>query len=346
MIYFFVFILAVLFFISEVLGKKNSTNTVGFFLLLLALFFISGFRFEVGTDWFSYVELYKYPQFATRELEPGYALVNELFSNNNFPFTVFTVFISAVSLAGVAYFIHKEVQYGCLALLIFYSDFFFYYNLSGIRQAMATSFLLVATIFLIKKKILPFVVFVILGTLFHKTAIIFLFSYGIHYVPNNKKAAFLLISAAFIAVYFTEPSAQRIVDLNYFSHAEYYFSSDYNNATTAAYILGLLKRSIPLFLCYYAIHQKKMKDPSHFSFIKLYFFGFIFYATFYIQYPDIVVRVSSYFIVFDMVLYSIYFSLRLSTNEKLFSILTVLCVTFYKIFGYSQIPSYLFNTSL
>ena len=136
--------------------------------------------------------------------------------SNNAQILIFIT--SAINIISALIFIKKNskntevstIGFICLGALTF--------SMNGMRQALAMSICLLGYEFVKKKKFILFLLTVILATLFHKTAFIFLIAYFIYNMKWNKiNISLLLISLIVFVLYVNKIAVvfDKLVDKNY-----------------------------------------------------------------------------------------------------------------------------------
>ena len=117
--------------------------------------------------------------------EYGYIVFNKLISSiyNNRQF--FLAVCSFVCIAPVMRYISKKSSLPFLSVVIYMGLPVFLITYSGLRQAIAVSITMLATIFIEEKKPVKFLITVCIATLFHYSAYIFLVAYPIYYIKLN-----------------------------------------------------------------------------------------------------------------------------------------------------------------
>ena len=143
--------------IDLLLNSKSFSRLISLFILFLLLLLVS-LRNGVGTDWDAYSSFYKE---TTDRTEFGYAFVNNLFSNLGFPYYLFLFIINGFSLLLIYLFLRRNSALLTIGLLIYFSDLFLYYNLSGIRQGIAISITCFSINYAIKRNFILFLIFII-----------------------------------------------------------------------------------------------------------------------------------------------------------------------------------------
>jgi hypothetical protein len=150
----------------------------------LMVFLISALRdISVGSDALGYVNYFftvkkvPFSYLLLYRFEPGYIVFNKLLSffvNNE---QVFLAIMALIILAMIFIGIYKYSSIPSLSVYLFITMGFFAFTLSGFRQAIAIGIVFLSFTLLKEKKLLLFVLTILLASLFHKTALIFLIIY-------------------------------------------------------------------------------------------------------------------------------------------------------------------------
>lgn len=152
------------------------------------------------------------------QFEYGYILFNKLLSliSQN-PQTILyaeaTVCVSCVS-----YFIYKNSKKTFDSIIYFICLGSMMFMLSGFRQSIAMSICLISVEFIKEKKLIPFLICILLAYSFHQSAIIFLISYFIINSNFKLKHNLFLISIFMVVLLFNEQIiliANRLFNRNY-----------------------------------------------------------------------------------------------------------------------------------
>lgn len=98
---------------------------------------------------------------------------------------------------GFSYFAYHQKGNLLITYLMFICLRVFPFTLSGLRQAMAMSFIWIATVCLEQKKVVKFLIFTVLGALFHQASIIFLVAF---LISKMKKHNFLIGTCTAVCV--------------------------------------------------------------------------------------------------------------------------------------------------
>lgn len=207
----------------------------------------------------------------------------------------FILITTAIITLGVTNFIGKHsenltfswIAYICLGLMTF--------NMNGMRQAIAMSICLFAYDFAKQKKLIKFLLVVLLAFTFHKTSFVFLIVYPLaNYKPTFAKntllgicgVAFLAQSQRLAAIY------DNLVGGDYAEHVAFESGGFVN---VAIYIIII---AISIFVSM----KREEKDKDISSFIVFLVVGFIFYISRYLT-IQIFERMSYYFNYFSLLLF-------------------------------------------
>jgi hypothetical protein len=152
-------------------------------LNIFAMFLVCALRKEtVGTDMLGYKEMYElvgimpWFDFDFVYYEKGYMLLTQVLAKLGCSFQMFLVIIYAFIFFALYYFIKRYSKDVMLSLLIYICYQFFIFNLSGLRQAIASAICLLAFRFLEDKKIRSSIIFILLVLIacsIHRSAAIF-----------------------------------------------------------------------------------------------------------------------------------------------------------------------------
>ena len=175
---FFIFIIFV-----QIKSNNMSLNSQKTFLFLtsfLLVFFI-GLRHEVGGDWFNYLEVWKEVEerpytFNNWNSDVGYIILLNLLNELHLNIYVANVICAFVFLFGIYKFAIRQSQ----PIMVYVVAFPYIITIIGIgytRQSVAYGFLLLAIIALSNKKNFYFFLLIIIGSLFYKFLILFVFLY-------------------------------------------------------------------------------------------------------------------------------------------------------------------------
>ena len=165
MLYFALGIVLSFFSFLEIISKNRNFFKIVFFVLLFLMLLLVGLRDGrvVGMDSPAYYEFYL-DQLPSVEI--GYKYLNYFFSSLGLNYNIFLLFINFIILFNISKFIRLNSYYLILPLFIYFSDFFFYYSFSGIRQSIAISFAALSIYYIFENKNKVALLLILIGSLF------------------------------------------------------------------------------------------------------------------------------------------------------------------------------------
>ncbi|EIQ0364675.1 EpsG family protein [Escherichia coli] len=336
--YFIYFIALSLSAVSDIFFLKNRAyKNLLYIFCIFWLIVLASTREHVGIDWKAYESMfYNQNELISQNIEIGYTYINNILKGLSF--NVLLLLVASLSFLFISIFTYEFVFYKLIFLLVYFSDLFFYLNLSGMRQGIALALTLFSTFFIVRKKFVCFVITIIIACLFHKTAIFFILAYFVQYFKasfrNILLGAILSLAISTLFLGITDVASQ----LGYFRDIKLYTDQSYNDIYTLGdYIIGGIKRIMPLLLLLSVVRLKNLESNI---FVKLYLVGLLCYFALYQSFPDVAVRLSLYFLVFDAVIYNYIFVYCKKNSMKMAYMLVVFILTAYKVYGYATLDGY------
>jgi hypothetical protein len=161
---------------NQKVNNKDNYNFLAFKLFFIFLFFIIGFRFEVGGDWFEYVNANnKIIDFTFNEYlfsgDPSDRFLNFISFKLNFGI-YFVNFIYSLFFSYGLFLFCKNQPRPWLALTISIPYLVIVVAMGYSRQGVAIGIILIGLIILEKGKIYQFILIVAFAATFHKSAIL------------------------------------------------------------------------------------------------------------------------------------------------------------------------------
>lgn len=246
MIIYYITILALLV-IGFIYSDNRISDGVKRLMVILSsvlLVMIFGFRHEVGPDWFSYersflIHIESVFDFTTFEV--GYKYLNIISGFFGFGIHGVNFFIIFILVCSVFYAARKV---GVNPFYLFAIVAPYHLIMSGMnlnRQALALSFFLLSISFLIRNKNNHYLLLIVIGSLFHMSAIIFAPLYFIGARKRFIVLIFLLIALPLTVIIFLQ-----------YSH---YLDSSYKNSGVFLRLGFLLVASLLIFLSLSQVRQ-------------------------------------------------------------------------------------------
>jgi hypothetical protein len=170
---FFVLALAAL----TIQGRGQKTVLIMFALFLL---WFMGARNEVGCDWWGYLHRFRITQLdqslsaLIKDFdEPGLWLMTKLVRQNDLSYMWLNMFASAIIVSCIVIFCRAH-RYSLMILALLFPVVIVQLSMSGIRQGLATGFLMVASVAWMRGSKLWTAIWIALGAQFHTSIIMFL----------------------------------------------------------------------------------------------------------------------------------------------------------------------------
>jgi len=194
---------------SELYKQKINTNAMKLFWILLLI--LLALRHEtIGIDLknyktiFNYISANSWPVALRRSEEVGYSLLNKIISlfTDDFRWVMVVTSMLSIWFIGRAYVKYSTDTALTVALFITISNFIVLF--SGLRQSIAISIGFIAFEFVRKKKLLPYLLTVLLAMTFHISAFMLLFMYPLYHIRIKKIWLVWIIPVLAIALVFNQ----------------------------------------------------------------------------------------------------------------------------------------------
>ena len=190
-------------------NKKSHKSFVIYAMVLCAL--QSGLRnVAVGTDTFAYYQGFKTVYYSSWETifnsfvlfvttgagkDPGYAILEKFFVSIILSYRVYLISIAVLFFCSLGRFLYKYTKsnYEVLVAIALYQCMYYsFFSVTGIRQTIATAFLLFAVPYVFERKLGKYMLLVILAASQHKSALLFL---PFYFLVNYKSPRSILLIA-------------------------------------------------------------------------------------------------------------------------------------------------------
>ena len=150
----------------------------------------------VSQSYSGLIELY-----VAQELKDiGFYLVAKVFVDLGIPVSIWMGAIAFLFAASVGALLYKYSDNPTLSALIVLA-LYFSFTITGLRQTVALSLVLIAYPLMVEKKLTKFIGLVVLAGFFHSSAWIFLPAYWIAKIRGNKKQFLIILISLLIAVF-------------------------------------------------------------------------------------------------------------------------------------------------
>lgn len=265
------------------------------------------FRFSEMTQRSSFLPFFeeKLEEYEFLVSESGYYFYTFLLSRVFNDPQIFLLISSAIITGCICRFIYHNTSDAPLALLIYICLGLFTFNMNGLRQALAMSVCLVSYEFVKKRKLVYFVLTILLAMQFHKTAICFVPVYFLPMLEKGKGNIFLYFVCLIICLFSVDWFVETY---NAFSGEEYVSEGSADGGGLSVILIYIASIGLTLF------KHKSLNKPH----IRVTFYmvtaGFAAYVTRYFS-NQILERISYYYFFFTLLLVPNIFE-ELSEKER------------------------------
>lgn len=288
--YIAIFLLFLFSSLLEIISNNRKFSLNIFFILILSLYILSFIRWETGTDWTSYYEMYTWIKIPWKEMigsgmEFGFVFVNHLGKCLFDSYTGVLFLFSTIIYFCLSRSYVELIKYPITALFLTFCISTFAHMLY-VRQNIATAILCLSIIYVRDRKFLQFLVLVFLASLFHRTAWIFLLAYPLYdkhfsfkfYTTSLVLSIVLGVTAGGTLISLLgnipiEAVSRRIT--GYLELGEADNSTTFS--TTTMIIKGFANRGIILVLLFFCRYKLNYKDNFFIGLINIYIYGTIVY---------------------------------------------------------------------
>ncbi len=236
-------------FFNKFIKNQGTRKIISIIFYCCFFVLLAGLRStHVGNDTGGYFEFYneclettdiaalskKHPNFET-----GFIYYTFFFSKTKLPFVFYNLFSSIIIFVPVVIYCFQESKYPVLSIVLFCCFGLFTFNMSGIRQAMATGICLLSLIVsnYFKNKFLRMVpmVFVFAASTIHTTAVFFILIYFLQFFKLDKKEYIFVFAAGLLIYVLILPS---VIAFGYFSITDLYSAYSYDGPSSITSFSG------------------------------------------------------------------------------------------------------------
>lgn len=337
-IYYGIFFILVILAFIEVLGIKIKKH---FALLIIILFFLlAAFRWEIGTDWESYLSnfriandmgLIEYIKVFSGFYEYGYVILTGIigFLTNNYNFYLSFVALIIFILTYSRLFSRSKLIYISLLAIFCFS---FAYMFSVPRQGIAIAVVFYSIKYIEEKSKFKFIIAVLIATMFHSSALIFLPAYFIFYLKISVKKYLI---GMFLALFCGIAAVEILSFINNMGilpgkiseRISSYLTTKYvDNASRALIVDILIKtltRGFVIVLIFLFLLKIKNKDENLNGYINFYYVStYLYIISFFTS--EVFSRLSIYYEEVQYILYSyVFFFAKKNIRILLFFVFVV-----------------------
>ena len=258
--------------------RKIRLLAVLVFLSVLWLIIHDGFRWEIGTDWSSYYDAFV--SGSTEHMGIGYSAFNDIIRSLSSSYTVFLVVFASITYLVFGKLFYKYSDNPISSLCLYYCSML---GLMGCnRQILACVVCMISLRFVVSRKLVPFMLCILVASSIHFTAIVFIAAYFIYGKQYSPITAYIILLIALLLGLFK--LVDNIPNLEYIRFLDYqdtvsnyieYYSGSYLGQTS---MLGTLRRLLYVVLA--ILVKGRINDKRYDFFLMLYIIGISIYLIF------------------------------------------------------------------
>ncbi len=261
-------------------GRTRQPRLVLYWIVLVGLFLFSGFRYEVGCDWFGYYYNFVFPLDSYAEAisrsEPGHWSLIRFLHELELSYQYLNVATSAMFFLGLHAMARRQPNPLAFLVLAF-PILIINMPMSGIRQAAAIGFVCLAFMAFVDRRLVAYAGWVLVGALFHSSALTFIvFAPFVWGRLTKQSVAISSVLAVPLLFALTQTEAAEVAASRYIGTGI--------DAAGAAFRLGILSLSGFFFLWQLAPYWRKQfpedyKLAAICSWLMVGFFSLFFVST-------------------------------------------------------------------
>lgn len=286
--------------------KTNHKNTAIIIIFCLILTFLSACRkYTVGVDSIQYYTNYTLlgthsDILQVTRYESGFKLLCEFLytinSNPQFLFIITSLFI----IPSVCRFISKHSSNKILSLILYLTLNVYFFELTGLRQAIAIAIMVYAYDALLNNKKMIFSILIILASLFHQSALLLLLIFILFdKIKYNNKVYFKVLLFTLVSFFAFQPLLGLFS--KYFSKYAGYIGSDFGTENYFGALFQFLLSFAIYTVCHFIYVKNSTNSNRNTEFLlKCSALAMYFYAM--SMKMSIVGRMAPYFMIYSIIL--------------------------------------------
>ena len=324
--------------------KKGTLTTEKIVIVVMAIMFVCvlGFESELSNgDMQQYQNTYQLYQIQNPPKLDGkkdyvFQVLCYVFSKTGLNFYFWHAFIGAFFISVVCVFVKKYSSNVYISFIVFIALGHFSFSLSALRQMLAIAFIIISFNYIEQKKLVKFLALVVVASLFHSTAIVFIIAYPLYMVRMKVKTIAAMVLGMLVIARYIGPIFEFVLP-RIGAHELYY---DYLESDTTLSFSGLIIAfGVLIFavVCLKGDKESKYQGLCNFAVVSCFFrllSTFAFAEMF---------RLSLYFSVFDTILIAEACTCGRKNKTTVFIktiIVTILLVFYFMISPTSNVTDY------
>lgn len=320
-IYLFFYLSFFLLVVFETKIKSQSFKNLVLFFLTVLLILFSGLRWETGTDWESYKELFDSLELDWTFLlnvysfDLGYVILNALIKFFTSNYSIFLLIDSIIAISLVYVFLKKKSQNPLISFFVFYNAFFVAQFMGSNRRMISLGAGLFLLYYVYNHNFKKYSIWQLIAFLFHRSSILLAIAWFVPKKRFSSSKIFIILGLSiiigipqipfktmgYIGEILSSLGSNPFIDkmIYYYENNEAIISENTNPIIML--ILSSIKRLVFIIFYLIIIMKQKMKlDGLTDYFFNIYIIGFAIYLLF--NGSPIFQMLSTYFTFIEVVL--------------------------------------------
>jgi len=200
--------------------------------------------------------------------DPGYVVLQKIVQSVIGDYQIFLFLIAILFFAALANFISKNTKglwEAMFAFILYSSLFYAFFSITGHRQTIATAATLLSFELIKKRKLLPFLVLVLIASTIHRSCLIFLPFYFLFGLRRSNILYPIAMIGFFVFMFYREPVSEILRNIGGYTQSQYGYSSGAGTLTFTAMLL--LVAFIAWWRMKYVLHENENARPFYNAFI-------------------------------------------------------------------------------
>ncbi|MBF0597460.1 EpsG family protein [Faecalibacter rhinopitheci] len=268
-IYYLIFTLLVITSFLE-FSKGEKTSKQWYKIIVVIMMLTAGLGYGLSPDWIAYFrafrdidiidwnDLKRYSDYQSMEI--GYIVFNKIYNDIGFGFGMLSLTLVIISLYLKSLTIYKYTGLPALALFMYAIPTFMFEEHVHIRQGMACAITLYSIKYIIDKKLLKFILCIVIAYQFHESCIVFILAYWIVRVKFNQLLMGWIVTVAILGNYLGLTSIIEVImefmPFGQEKFADYQSDLDTESAIAVGDIVKVLTTMSIIIYNKYAEHDK------------------------------------------------------------------------------------------
>lgn len=341
-------------FIFNIYLKKKKSKLDLYPLIVVILILYSGLRYYYGFDYENYLvhfnEINSINDVLNTTFEKGYSLLVYLFKLLGLGFNTFLLFISFTSIKLKTAVFKKLSVLPDVSLLLYFLLFYVFNDVEQIRHGISIGFCFYSIIYFLednpKSKIYSFLL-IVLGILFHISALLFIPVYFLKDKKINKKVCIAIFIISFALSFINYFNILDYINNN-FIHSLYLAEKIkiYANESMNLINTTLIIKTFILSIFYFNVYDSNNK--LHRILFNVYFLGIIF-TNIFNSIPILAARGTIYMRYMELLMIPLYIkSIENKENKKYHYLILFMIFAYYFIRFFITLinPEYFYYTSI